>query len=164
MSDYTGSNGIREPQSSVLVVCQILWLAYKRDKILTPMQLLKMVYISHGWMLALYDRSLFREPVEAWRYGPVEPNVYNAFKKFGGNQITEPLKDYRNRFDEYELDVMRQVVDAYSDYTGLQLSGLTHKADSPWYMTIRMLGSRAIIPNDLIKQHYRGLLSSQIQS
>ena len=48
MSDYTGSNGIREPQSSVLVVCQILWLAYKRDKILTPMQLLKMVYISHG--------------------------------------------------------------------------------------------------------------------
>ena len=126
------------------------------------MQLLKLVYISHGWMLALYDRSLFRESVEAWRYGPVEPNVYNAFKKFGGNQITEPLKDYSDHFDEYELDVMKQVVDAYSGYTGLQLSGLTHKGGSPWDTTISMLGSRAIIPNDLIKQHYRSLLPSQI--
>ncbi len=162
MSNYMDSNGIRDPQSSVLVARQILWLAYKRGKILTPMQLLKLVYISHGWMLALYDRSLFREPVEAWRYGPVEPNVYNAFKKFGGNQITEPLKDYSDHFDEYELDVMKQVVDAYSDYTGLQLSGLTHKDGSPWDMTISMLGSRAIIPNDLIKQHYRGLLPSPI--
>lgn len=156
------SNGIRDPQSSVLVARQILWLAHKSGKILTPMQLLKLVYISHGWMLALYDRSLFREPVEAWRYGPVEPNVYNAFKKFGGNQITEPLKDYSDHFDEYELDVMKQVVDAYSDCTGLQLSGLTHKGGSPWDMTISMLGSRTIIPNDLIKQHYRGLLHSSI--
>lgn len=160
MSNHTESNGIRDPQSSVLVARQILWLAHRHGRVLTPMQLLKLVYIGHGWMLALYGRSLFYESVEAWRYGPVEPNVYNAFKKFGGNQITEPLKDYSDHLDEYELDIMEQVVSVYSDYTGIQLSSLTHKNGSPWDTTIKMLGQKAIISNDLIKQHYRNLLSS----
>ena len=149
---------VRDPQSSVLVACQMLWFARKQGKILTPMQLLKLVYISHGWMLALHGLSLFCESVEAWRYGPVEPNVYNAFKKFGGNQITEPIKDYSDRFDEYELDIMEQVVGAYCDYTGIQLSGLTHQVGSPWDTTIKMLGYNSIIPNDLIRQYYRNLL------
>jgi len=100
------SNALKAPQSSVKVARQILWIALNRGKILTPMQLLKLVYISHGWMLAIYNRSLFREPVEAWKYGPVEPLVYNRFKKFGGNQITESVEDCSGYFDESELDIM----------------------------------------------------------
>jgi len=51
-------------------------------------------------------------------------------------------------------------VDVYSDYTGIQLSGLTHQSGSPWATTIEMLGSNAVIPNDLIKKYYQDLLES----
>ncbi len=59
------------PKDSIQVAHQILWIAYQPCKILTPMHLLRLVYISHGWMLAIYGRSLFHESVEAWKYGPV---------------------------------------------------------------------------------------------
>ncbi len=112
-------------------------------------------------MLALHDRSLFREPVEAWPYGPIAPKIYHKFRKFGGNQITASRKDYRDHFDECELDIMEQVVNAYGDYTGLQLSSLTHKHGSPWDTTMTVLGPNAIISNDLIKLYYRSLVSAR---
>ena len=34
---------------------------------LTPMKLLKLVYITHGWFLGYNDRPLIQEPLEAWR-------------------------------------------------------------------------------------------------
>ena len=37
------------------------------------MQVLKLVYYCHAWMLGLYGRPLIRQPIEAWRYGPVVP-------------------------------------------------------------------------------------------
>lgn len=155
------SENSRELNSSVDVARHILWLAHQRGRTLTPMQLLKLVYISHGWMLALHDRSLFRESVEAWQYGPVEPRVYNTFKKFRGNQITEAVRDQSHRFDKKELDVMRQVVDAYVGYTGIQLSSLTHRKGSPWDIIQSSFGTKAVIPNDLIKQHYLDLLGTR---
>ncbi len=111
-------------------------------------------------MLAIYGRSLFRESVEAWKYGPVEPIVYKKFKKFGRNHIDGSFKDLSHCFDKDELDIMEQVVSIYGDYTGIQLSSLTHQPDSPWDTTVKILGHNSIIPNDLIKQHYRSLLKS----
>lgn len=48
---------------------------------LTPLQVIKMVYIAHGYSLALLDEPLVEEAVEAWRYGPVLPSVYHTVKK-----------------------------------------------------------------------------------
>ena len=68
--------------SSILVADQILWL--RREIESTPMHMIKLVYLSHGWMLGLRERSLINEAVEAWRYGPVVPSVYHRFKSFVG--------------------------------------------------------------------------------
>ena len=50
----------------------------------TLLQIQEMSYIAHGYMLALRNRPLFRDNVEAWDDGPVIPSLHHAFKKGNG--------------------------------------------------------------------------------
>jgi uncharacterized phage-associated protein len=67
------------------------------------LKLMKLVYISHGYMLALLDRTAL-DPnlnrVEAWKYGPVIPSVYYAFNHYKGQPITETDKELSIKDDE----------------------------------------------------------------
>jgi uncharacterized phage-associated protein len=121
------------------------------------MRLLKLVYISHGWMLALCDQPLFRESAEAWKYGPVVSSVYHAYKQFGGNTITAIPQAEPSGFSDNEKSIMSQVWTIYLPYNALQLSALTHSPNSPWAITVRESGLGARISNDLIKEYYRTL-------
>ncbi|MFK5281891.1 Panacea domain-containing protein, partial [Lacticaseibacillus paracasei] len=47
---------------------------------ISNLKLLKLLYYAQGTCLALLDRPLFSETIEAWRHGPVVPSVYQAFK------------------------------------------------------------------------------------
>ena len=107
----------REPR---LAAEQILWL--RRGTETTPMHVLKLVYISHGWTLGLYGRSLINEPAEAWRYGPVVPSVYHRYKSFRGDPITTDPVDRSDAFDDEQRDVIEQVHEVYGDFTAAQLS------------------------------------------
>src|SRR5882762_236012 len=64
-----------------------LALAEAEGKHLTPLQLIKLVYIAHGWYLALTQKPLISEQAEAWQYGPVIPSLYQEFKGFGNSFI-----------------------------------------------------------------------------
>lgn len=142
----------REPR---LAAEQILWL--RRGTETTPMHVLKLVYISHGWTLGLYGRSLINEPAEAWRYGPVVPSVYHRYKSFRGDPITTEPVDRSDAFDDDQRDVIEQVHEVYGDFTALQLSALTHKPGTPWDITYREYGAGVIIPNELIRDYYERL-------
>jgi uncharacterized phage-associated protein len=47
---------------------------------LTPMKILKLTYLAHGWHLCYTDSPLILDQVQAWKYGPVVPSVYHYFK------------------------------------------------------------------------------------
>ena len=134
---------------------QLLHVAHKHRMGLTPMQILKLVYISHGWMLGLHQRPLFDENVEAWKYGPVVPGVYRKYKKFRGNPIESPGKDHKEDMVGSKMNVIGQVFDEYATYTGIELSELTHREGSPWDTAWK--AGMDIIPNDLIRTYYRNL-------
>ena len=134
---------------------QLLHIARERRKMLTPMQILKLVYISHGWMLGLHHRPLFNENVEVWKYGPVVPGVYRKYKEFRGNPIDNPGKDHKEDMESSKRDVIGQVFDKYATYTGIELSELTHQEGSPWDTARK--ARMDIIPNDLIQTYYRKL-------
>ena len=137
---------------------RILWLANRDEDPLTPMQVLKLVYICHGWMLGIYSRPLLSESVEAWTYGPVVPSVYHRYKKFRSSHINEvPDTEPQGVFSENEEDIIEQVWKGYGKLNGIQLSALTHKLGTPWAIVRQMKGSGAIISNDLIEEHYRRL-------
>ena len=134
---------------------QLLHFAHKRGKKLTPMQVLKLVYISHGWMLGLHQRPLFDENVEAWKYGPVVPCVYRKYKEFRGSPIKSPGKDHKEDMEGLKRNIIGQVLDRYDTYTGIELSELTHQEGSPW--DTAWMGRMDIIPNDLIQTYYQKL-------
>ena len=144
---------MNEPTSPLVVARQILWL--RRDTETTPMHVIKLVYLCHGWTLGLYDRPLITEPVEAWRYGPVVPSTYHTYKAFGGSPITVVPTDCSTHMTDQQNSLVGAVLDAYSEYTPLQLSDITHQPGTPWYETYFRWGEGCIIPNELIRDFYR---------
>lgn len=134
----------------------ILDKAEERGRTFTPMQILKLVYLCHGWMLGLHGRPLISEPVEAWRYGPVIRDLYHGVKKFRSNPVEKPLfvSGSAHDFDEAEKDIVGQVADVYGDMSGIRLSRLTHARGTPWHITWHSGGRNSVISNDLIEHHF----------
>lgn len=128
----------------------------------TPLKILKLVYIAHGWCLAITDSPLIDEPIEAWKYGPVIQDLYDSFKHYGNQFITE-LARYPYEEDEISTEYskfLNKIWETYGEYTGVQLSNLTHKEGTPWYKVWNQnkphTGSYKI-NNELIKEYYKSL-------
>lgn len=119
----------------------------------TPMQLLKLTYYAHAWMLELYGRPLLNEPIWAWQYGPVIPDVYYALRHYGGNPVMDIINGVpRVTFNEAALDIIKQVFAKYGKFAGIELSAMTHAPGIPYEQVWR--GTKAIIPNQIIQSHY----------
>jgi len=119
----------------------------------TSMQLNKMTYIAHGWYLAIKNKSLIIEEVEAWEYGPVIPILFDTFKKYKGGIVPYiPVEDTKSIKDEDKI-VLDKVFDVYDKYDGLYLSAMTHQKGTPWSKTWRS-GRNRTISNDIIKKYY----------
>jgi len=130
------------------------------DSSVTPMQLIKLAYLCHGWMLGLYGRPLLKESVQAWRYGPVVRSVYNAVSKYKDKPVSYPVKnlfgqEVTEEFDEQEKEIIKQIYDLYGKWDGLTLSKLTHQEGTPWYTVWNEKGRNSVISNDLIENHFR---------
>lgn len=143
----------------------ILKIAKAQGKSLTPMQLVKLTYIAHGWSLGLRNKDLFQNRIEAWQYGPVIPDLYHATKSYGRNPI--PLSavgdpdDIQVAPDDREF--LKSVFNKYGHLDGITLSYLTHKAGTPWTQ-VYYPGIRNIeIPDPLIADHYKELASGRAQ-
>jgi uncharacterized phage-associated protein len=129
---------------------------------MTPMKLVKLVYISHGWHLGLTEEPLLAEAVQAWKYGPVVTSVYHEFEHYGNSAITSLAYDgaaYPTVTDETKKAFLDKIWEVYGKFNGLQLSTLTHQSDTPWDIVWNKQSGKkkktAIIPNDLIKEHYK---------
>ena len=143
--------------NALVIAEHILWLRKEIDT--TPMHVLKLVYICHGWMLAFNETPLISEPVEAWTYGPVVPAVYHRYKQYGGEIILEKPLDQRVKLNPPMKDLIKDVEEVYRECTAYQLSALTHQPDTPWDITRRKSGIGSVIPNSLIQKHYQGSLT-----
>ena len=122
----------------------------------TQLQILKLVYYSHAWMLAIHDRPLIYQRVEAWTLGPVVADVYHALKHHGWRPIDDYIQGVPEaNFDEAETDILEQVFDAYGKFSGMYLSVLTHAVGSPWHRVWESAARPKLISNDIIREHYR---------
>lgn len=142
----------------------ILKLAKRRARALTPMQLMKLTYIAYGWHLAMRNEKLFSDRIEAWKFGPVIPNLYQATKHFGRNQIPLDLVA-DSPISRPELEVfLASIVDNYSQYDGIALSNLTHRAGTPWQKVYEPNVMGIQIPDEFIREHYQQGLDARQSS
>ena len=129
--------------------------AQQDGRILSIMSLLKLTYIAHGWHLELRDSPLFSNEVEAWRYGPVIPAVYNDFRSQGVN-VRNPVGTVSPAtFKPEDASLLDQVWQIYGNLSPFQLSALTHVPGGPWDIATKMGGYYAPMPIELIQQHYK---------
>ena len=142
----------------------------------THLQVQKLVYISHGFMLAIHDRSLFYDDVEAWSHGPTIPSIYGAFERWGSGVIgntttspspcTPPPSPPPKQFDDEERKVIDSVYENYGKFSGYHLSDITRNAggelDTPWTQCYESGGENTVIGNGLIKQYYKFLFNVDV--
>jgi uncharacterized phage-associated protein len=149
--------------TAIIIADEVLRLAKKKGKSLTPLQLMKLVYISHGWSLGIRDIDLFNDRIEAWKYGPVIPSLYQATKKFGRSEIPLDLVDIEgaSHVDESTQKFLADVYSKYGDLTGVQLSGLTHQLGTPWDQVYDKGIFGIEIPDNIIADHYKRLLDER---
>ena len=129
------------------------------ERPITPMQVQKLTYYCHAWMLGIYHRPLLTQSVEAWRLGPVIPDVYYSLRPFGGAPITSEIQVRDENYDREEENIIDQVSEKYGKFIGIQLSSMTHASGTPWYQTWHAKGQNAVIPDSLIEEHYAALVN-----
>lgn len=152
------------PYDARLVANEFLEIARDHSRPLTNMQLQKLVYIAHGYTLAILDEPLVRQDIEAWRYGPVIHDLYDALKKYGSGFVTEFIRvNSRESLPKTHRFIVETVEEAYSRFSGAQLSTMTHKAGTPWaknYDEASFWNSQPI-PQEDIENYYVELLNER---
>lgn len=93
----------------------------------------------------------FNLDYKAWRFGPVEPNIYIDLSD-GPNilsnyikiedkdcmKLISPIKDFDDfEFSDYNIDLMDKFIRRYKDKRAEDLVNLTHEKGSPWWKTAK---------------------------
>jgi len=146
--------------SAASVAAHLLSIAKSENVPLTPLKLMKLVYLCHGWSLALRNDSLILEEVEAWQYGPVIPQLYNIIKHFRAAPV-ENIGCYVEAPSDEQKSLIKSVYRAYNHLTGIQLSDLTHQPGTPWSKTYPNRKQSSTIPTSIIQSHFNELKAAR---
>jgi uncharacterized phage-associated protein len=161
--------------SSKAIANKFLELSRNENLDITQMKLQKLVYISHGFCLAILNKPLISDDIQAWQYGPIIPELYNEFKPFGKSPIKslatnmyvdddlEIIKTpvYINKNDNEINDLLETIWEKYKRYNGIQLSNMTHQDNTPWHQTYKNGIPNQNIKNDVIKRYYISLIEDK---
>jgi len=98
---------------------------------ISNLKLQKLVYYAQGYHLAVFDKPLFNEPIQAWMHGPVVPDLYQRFKTYGAGAIP-PITDIDlTKFNEETQSFLDEVYSIFNQYSGWTLRNMTHE-ELPW--------------------------------
>jgi uncharacterized phage-associated protein len=152
------------------------WFVEKGTKTknpVTPIRLMSLIYFSHGWFLALdlgkdvACNSLIDCTIEAWSFGPTQPDVYHTFKHHLNKPIKKPGQIHtktktitptpQNHPTLHNL--LNKIWSEYSHLTTDHFISMTMGKGTPWYNEWHHNGAKFLkykdIPNDAIKSHFQ---------
>lgn len=96
---------------------------------MTAMKLHKLLYYCQGWHLAWYGQALFAERIEAWKHGPVLPQVQNQPWVTGSQPLADPKLPVE--LNARERSFTEQVWSHYHKFSAWGLREKSH-AENPW--------------------------------
>jgi len=124
----------------------ILWYANKggRDYGITALKLQKILYYVAAKCLKERGEVLFDEQIEKWRFGPVTPSVYHAFKERRYGAITKPISTFEvdgttvkavpfdyTKIESDDVEIIRPVIDELAPISAFDLVDRTHR-EAAW--------------------------------
>ena len=137
----------------------MLCFCQKHGDSLSNLKLQKLLYYAQAWYLALYNKPLFGDRIEAWVHGPVVPRVYGRFKAW----LWQPIEPTPNPdpLTKRTKDHVQEILEVYGGLSAFQLERLTHQ-EEPWRKARKGLApdepSREAISHEDMKSFYRAML------
>jgi uncharacterized phage-associated protein len=108
----------------------------------TNLHLNKALFFMHVDFMRETDMPLVSAKIEAWQYGPVFREIYNQFKRFDRNPITEPAVRVSVETGEFEiatdsisddtLDFLESLADYYLRVPTGVLIDVSHAKGGAW--------------------------------
>jgi uncharacterized phage-associated protein len=147
-------------------------LLEKAEGHLTNMQLNKLIYIAHGFVMVRTNSPLlnknYYEDVEAWRYGPVIPSIYHEFKAHGKEEIGLYQPSLLVEQDpelgavvfkpviknERIIKILEWIWRQFGHMGASTLVRITHCSGTPWSMTYKDSAVGVAISDALTKGYY----------
>lgn len=118
---------------------------------ITNLKLQKMLYFAQATHLALFNKPLFEDEIQAWSLGPVVPSAYFAFK---GAQ-NEPIDASLGNCSDEEVEKFLEVVwKLFGKYSASELVEMTHR-HKPWLDVYKDNVQNIPITQESIKSYYK---------
>ncbi len=154
---------------ATLIAAYFVDKAIKDGRPLTQMKLQKILYFAQGYHLTKYGEPVLKEDIQAWKFGPVVPEIYQQYKSYGSDLIlsNDNVKDPTVLPSNYSLanvaTRLRDTIDytwrATKNITAERLSSWTHNVDSPWHKSYSPYEYAVKIENDVIKEYFDTFLT-----
>ena len=120
---------------------------------ISNLKLQKMLYYLQGFFIAVFDKRLFEEPIEAWQYGPVVREAYLYFKEFGSSSISLKGEEIILDLPQNEEELFKEVMDEYGQFSAIKLMNMTHE-ELPWKKTFNE-NPQGEISYELLKEYFK---------
>lgn len=131
-----------------------IWIANETGSFISNLKLQKLVYYAQAWHIALHNNPLFEEDFEAWVHGPVIPSLYQKYKSFGWQPISE---DVTPELPSDIFQFLNEVAEEYFACDAYELEQMTH-AEDPWNLARGQLSpdepSTKVIKKEWMKEFY----------
>ena len=153
------------------VACSILQSAKNQDIGVNSIKLVKLVYLCHGFYLALHGKGLVKENIEAWPYGVNIDRLYKALPKDVEQELT--IFDIYQNIDKGtsvfvnpvgDLDFINDVVKKYAALHGRALSSLTSHQIEAWKIAREISNNENVaIPDSLIRMSFENYINERMK-
>ncbi len=118
---------------------------------ISNLKLQKLLYYAKGYSLAILNNSFFTDSFYAWRHGPVIPDMYHEYKKYGSNPITDQEYDPLPEFNADQLELLNEVWSVFGQFSGWKLRDMTH-SEKPW---LDHEASASMIPDRELADYFK---------
>lgn len=127
------------------------------DSKMTNLKLQKLLYYAQGLHLALFNKELFSEEIEAWQHGPVCVSIYHDFKQYGSNIIpyNNCKKDFNNILSSKQTEFLDEIYDVFGQFSAWKLRDMTHE-EPTW---INNKDSASLISQTEMKEYFKRRVS-----
>ena len=99
---------------------------------ITHLKLQKLIYYAQAWYLAMFDKPLFNNKIEAWLHGPVCREVYERFRHRSWSPIpVTSVVSVSSAIDDEIRAFLDEVWEVYGQYSATKLEKMTHE-EVPW--------------------------------
>ena len=138
--------------NALLVANHIVKYCNSKNHPISNLKLQKLLYFVQAEFLVSKGIPCFREAIEAWDFGPVVPEVYHHFKKYGSSIIISYSRGLKGIIDPVDCRIIENMVDECVGFSATQLVEITCNQD-PWKKAYNRYVNR-VISKQSIKEFF----------